>query len=44
MIPAATKPVTSHHGSPGGERRGNRNHSTIFIETPRKDHRLSDER
>ena len=44
MIPADTKPMTSHHRSPGEERRGKRNHSMIFIETTRKDHRLSDER
>ena len=38
-LPAATKPRTSHHRSPGGERRGKRKRSTIFLERQRDDHR-----
>ena len=31
-LPAGTKPRTSHHRSPGGEMRGKRKRSTIFLE------------
>ena len=37
-----TKPRTSHHRSPGGERRRKRERSTIFLERTRKGHRQSD--
>ena len=42
-LPAGTKPMTSHRRSPGGERRGKRKRSTIFLERPREGHRQSDE-
>ena len=38
-LPAGTKPRTPHHRSPGGERRGERKRSTIFLERTRKGHR-----
>ena len=43
-LPALTKPTTSHHRSPGGERRGKRKRLTIFLEVTREGHRQSDER
>ena len=39
---AGAKPGTSHHRSPGGERRGKRKCYTIFVERTREGHRLSD--
>ena len=42
-LPAGTKPRTSHHRSPGGERRGESKRSTIFFERAREGHRQSDE-
>ena len=42
-LPAGTKPRTSQHRSPGGERRGNRRRQTIFLERTREGHRHSDE-
>ena len=41
--PEATKPRTSYHRSLGGERRGKRKLSTIFLERTREGHRQSDE-
>ena len=38
-----TKPRTSHHRSSGGERRGKRKRSTIFLERTREGHRQPDE-
>ena len=38
-----TKPRTSHHRFPGGERRGKRRRSTIFLERTREGHGQSDE-
>ena len=38
---AGTKPGTSHHRSPGGERCGKRKRSTIFLKTMREGHRQS---
>ena len=38
-----TKPRTSHHRSPGGERRGKRKRWTIYLERTREGHRQSDE-
>ena len=42
-LPAGTEPRTSHHGSPGGERRRPRQRPTIFLERARKGHRQSDQ-
>ena len=42
-LPAGTKPRTSHHRSPRGERRGMKKRSTIFLERTREGHRQSDE-
>ena len=36
-------PKTSHHRSPGGESRGKRKRSTVFLEGARESHRQSDE-
>ena len=38
-LPTRTKPRTSHDRSPGGERRGKRERSTIFLERTRETHR-----
>ena len=35
ILPAGTKPRTSHHRSPGEERRGKRKRQTIFLERTR---------
>ena len=40
---AGTKPRTSHHRSPGAERRGKRQRLTIFLERTWECHRQSDE-
>ena len=42
-LPAGTKPRTSHHWSPEGERRGKREHQTVFLERTRDGHRESDD-
>ena len=42
-LPAGTKPGTSHHRSPGAERRGKRKRYTIFLERTREGHHQSDE-
>ena len=42
-LPAGTKPRTSHHRSPGGERRGKRKRYTIFLKRRSDGHRQSDE-
>ena len=39
-LPAGTKPSTSHRRPPGGERRGERKRSTIFLERTREGHRF----
>ena len=41
-LTARTKPRTSHHRLPGGERRGKRKRYTIFLERTREGHRQSD--
>ena len=41
-LPAGTNPRASHHRSPGGERRGNRKGSMIFLERKREGHGQSD--
>ena len=38
MLPAGTKPRTSHHRSPEGEKRGKRKRSTFFFERTREDY------
>ena len=38
ILPVGTKPRTSHHQSPGGERCGQRKHLMIFLERMREDH------
>ena len=43
-LPAGTNPRTPHHWSLGGERRGKRKRSTIFLERTREGQRQSDER
>ena len=40
-LAAGTKPRTSHHRSPGGERRGKRKRFTIFFKRKREGHRQS---
>ena len=42
-LTSGTMPKTSHHRSPGGERRGKRKRSTVFLERARESHRQSDE-
>ena len=42
-LSAGTKPKTSHHRSPGAERRGKRKRQTIFLKRTREGHRQSDE-
>ena len=42
-LPAGTKPRTSHYRSPGGERRGKRKRSTIFLERTKNGHRQANE-
>ena len=42
-LATGTKPRTSQHQSPGGERRGKRKRSTTFLEMTRKGHRQSGE-
>ena len=42
-LPAGAKPRTSHNRSPGGEGRGKRKCSTIFLQRTRKGRRQSDE-
>ena len=42
-LPAGTKPRTSHHRSPGREKRRKRKRSMIFLEMTREGHRHSDE-
>ena len=42
-LATGTKPRTSHHRSPGGERRGKRKRSTRFLDRTREGHRQWDE-
>ena len=43
-LPTGTKPRTSYHWSPGGERRSKGKHKTIFLERTGECHRQADER
>ena len=42
-LPAVTKPRTSHHRSPGGERRGKRKRWKFFLKRTREDRHQTDE-